>query len=59
MTPELQTAIKVLIEGVLWDEHRSGGLLSRETLRKASMLLMLLSETERASRANVVPLQRS
>jgi hypothetical protein len=59
MTPELTAAIKVLIEGVLWDEHRSGGLLSRETLRKASLLLVLLSEAERASRANVVPLQPS
>jgi hypothetical protein len=38
VTPELQRAIKVLIEGVLWDEHRSGGLLSRDTLRKASLI---------------------
>lgn len=54
MTPELQHAIKVLIEGVLWDEHRSGGLLSRDTLRKASLLLVMLSEAERAARTHSV-----
>lgn len=50
MSPELAAAIRALVEAVLWDEHRSGGLLSRETLRKASELVVLI-EDEAASRA--------
>jgi hypothetical protein len=50
MTAELAAAIRALVEAVLWDEHRSGGLLSRETLRKATALLVVLYEAEAAAR---------
>ena len=38
MTPELITAIQRLIESVMQDEARSGGLTSRKTLRLAAEL---------------------
>ena len=38
MTPEVLAAIQDLIASILEDEHRSGGLLSRKTLRLASVL---------------------
>jgi hypothetical protein len=38
MTAELLAVIRTLVESVLHDEARSGGLLSRETLRRAAEL---------------------
>ena len=38
MTPELLAAILALVESVMHDEARSGGLLSRQTLRLAAEL---------------------
>jgi hypothetical protein len=38
MTPALLAAINALLEAIDHDENRSGGLLDRATLRKASEL---------------------
>lgn len=46
MTPELLAAIRALIESVLADENRSGGLLSRETLRLAALLYQAVLEVQ-------------
>lgn len=40
---ELIAAIIALLESIQRDEHRSGGLLSRETLRLAAVLAMATS----------------
>lgn len=40
---ELIAAIIALLENIQRDEHRSGGLLSRETLRLAAVLAMAVS----------------
>jgi len=50
MTPEVLAAIQDLIASILEDEHRSGGLLSRKTLRLASVL----AEVTRAALAQVI-----
>jgi hypothetical protein len=50
MTPEVLAAIQDLIASILEDEHRSGGLLSRKTLRLASVL----AEATRAALAQVI-----
>ena len=50
MTPELLTVISALIESVMHDEQRSGGLLSRKTLRLAAEL----AEATRAALAQVI-----
>ena len=50
MTPEVLAAIQNLIASILEDEHRSGGLLSRKTLRLASVL----AEVTRAALAQVI-----
>jgi hypothetical protein len=50
MTPELLAAIQALINSILEDEHRSGGLLSRKTLRLASVL----AEATRQALAQVI-----
>jgi hypothetical protein len=50
MTPELLAAIQALIASILEDEHRSGGLLSRKTLRLASVL----AEATRLALAQVI-----
>lgn len=52
MTAELAAAIRALVEAVIWDENRSGGLLSRETLRKASELVVLI-EAEAAAKLRI------
>lgn len=44
MTPDLLAAIRALIESVMRDEDRSGGLLSRETLRLAALLYQAVLE---------------
>ena len=46
MTAELAAAIRALVEAVLHDEARSGGLLSRDTLRLANELVLALTKTE-------------
>ena len=50
MTPEVLAAIQNLIASILEDEHRSGGLLSRKTLRLASVL----AEATREALAQVI-----
>ena len=50
MTPEVLAAIQDLIASILEDEHRSGGLLSRKTLRLASVL----AEATRQALAQVI-----
>lgn len=50
MTPEVLAAIQDLIASILEDEHRSGGLLSRKTLRLASVL----AEATREALAQVI-----
>ena len=50
MTPEVLAAIQGLIASILEDEHRSGGLLSRKTLRLASVL----AEVTREALAQVI-----
>ena len=50
MTPEVLAAIQDLIASILEDEHRSGGLLSRKTLRLASVL----AEVTREALAQVI-----
>jgi hypothetical protein len=45
MTPEVRAVIKSLIESILADEDRSGGLLSRETLRLAAVLYQAVLES--------------
>jgi hypothetical protein len=44
MTPALLAAIRALIESIQADENRSGGLLSRETLRLAALLYQAVLE---------------
>ena len=46
MTPDLLAAIRALIESVMRDEHRNGGLLSRETLRLAALLYQAVLEVQ-------------
>ena len=53
MTPEVLAAIQDLIASILEDEHRSGGLLSRKTLRLASVL----AEVTRAALSSEPPPQ--
>lgn len=43
MTPEILAAIRALVAAVLRDEARSGGLLSRDTLRKTNELMVLVA----------------
>ena len=40
MTPEVLRLITALIESIMHDEQRSGGLLSRKSLRLAAELAM-------------------
>jgi hypothetical protein len=44
MTPEILAAIRALIEQIQADENRSGGLLSRETLRLAAVLYQAMTD---------------
>ena len=50
ITRELLAAIQALIESIMHDEQRSGGLLSRKTLRLASVL----AETTRDALAHEI-----
>jgi hypothetical protein len=44
VSDEVLAAIKALIESILADEDRSGGLLSRETLRLTALLYQAVIE---------------
>ncbi len=50
MVSELVTAAERLIAAVAHDESRSGGLLSRDTIRKADELRILVLRWQRRQR---------
>jgi hypothetical protein len=46
VSDEILAAIKALIKSILADEDRSGGLLSRETLRLTALLYQAVIEPQ-------------
>jgi hypothetical protein len=46
VSAEVLTSIQALIEAVLRDEHRNGGLLSRDTLRLAALLYEAVKQAQ-------------